>query len=244
LEVRRGSSGAVISEVPFIIKEGDARVALQGRWLQAHPWGMLPRVYAVDETSYVMERLVDPPYAMLNHRAFLSRVFMVLQELRWRPAAVRLNHDAHLLKLRDLPIVRNAHELDRFAILGERIDWDTLNVGLTHGDPTLDNVMLRGSDIVLIDPIPATPAVPDLWSVDTGKLLQSLLGYEVLRYADTTYDWRLEPEHLRQLVQNNNEWQATVYWCVVHLLRAIPYMPNEDVVAGIWGMVKNALDLV
>jgi hypothetical protein len=243
--VRRGSSGAEIAEVPAVLKAGDERVALQGRWLQNHPWPMLPQVYDVSTTSYLMERLTDPPYAMVNHRAFLSRVYDALQTLWWRPPAVQFSPDAHHEKLNSLPLgVQQIHVLNDLRVLSDRINWRGLGVGLSHGDPTLDNVMLRGSQVVLIDPIPATPAVPDLWAVDTGKLLQSVLGYELLRYSDPTYEWRIDPLNLRQLVDNDNEWIATVYWCVVHLLRALPYMPNEDVVAGIWGMIKNAFDLV
>jgi hypothetical protein len=243
--VRRGSSGAEIIDVPCVVKSGDARVVTQGHWLQRHPYDVLPRVYAVEETFYLMERLVDPPYALLDHRVLLGQTYDALRELWWRSVAVTFSRDAHHAKLRTLytDVTKTAllADLDR---LGQRIDWSRLHGGLTHGDPTLDNVMLRESQVVLIDPIPATPAVPDLWSVDTGKLLQSILGYELLRYADDTYAWRLKPSDLEHLVMNDDEWLATVYWCVVHLLRAVPYMPNEDVVAGIWGMVKNAFDLV
>lgn len=242
--MKRGSSGAVIAEVPAVVKTGDLRVTLQGRWLQRHPYPMLPQVYDVTESSYTMERLGDPPYEMLDHRVLLSRTYEALHELWRRPPVVRFDLNAHQDKISDLVTVKHVVQLDGLRRLGQYITWPNLEVGLTHGDPTLDNVMLRGSQVVLIDPIPATPAVPDLRSVDTGKLLQSVLGYEVLRYAVFEYEWRLVPTDLLALIGNENEWLATVYWCVVHLLRAVPYMPNEDVVAGIWGMVKNAFDLV
>lgn len=241
----RGSSGAVITELTCALKQGGRRVVEQGRWLQYHPYVMLPHVYEVDDIGYRMEWLADPPYEMLDHRVLLDRTYDALHELWLRPPAKKFARDVHQSKIDGLVTVKNETVIRQLSQLRDRIKWNLLKAGLTHGDPTLDNVMLRDSQVVLIDPIPATPAVPDLWCVDTGKLLQSILGYEVLRYADTTYDWRLTPEYLRkQYIYNENEWLATVYWCVVHLLRAIPYMPNEDVVAGIWGMVKNAFDLV
>lgn len=240
----RGSSGATVTELTMALKQGGRRVVEQGRWLQHHPYVMLPHVYEVDDVGYRMEWLTDPPYEMLDHSVLLDRTYDALHELWLRPPAKKFVRDAHQSKIDGLVTVKNTAVIRQLNQLRDRTKWNLLESGLTHGDPTLDNVMLRDSQIVLIDPIPATHAVPDLRSVDTGKLLQSILGYELLRYADTTYDWRLRPENLRHFVVNDNEWLATVYWCVVHLLRAIPYMPNEDVVAGVWGMVKNAFDLV
>lgn len=240
----RGSSGAVVTELPMALKQGGWRVTEQGRWLQSHPYAVLPRVYEVVSDGYFMEWLVDPPYEMLDHRVLLGRVVSALHLLWRRPPVVRLSQVAHEDKVSGLLTTKHLTVISELNDLHRRITWANLEAGLTHGDPTLDNVMLRGSQVVLIDPIPATPAVPDLRCVDTGKLLQSILGYEVLRYADSTYEWRLTPDHLGVLVEGDNEWLATVYWCVVHLLRAIPYMPNEDVIAGVWGMIKNAFDLV
>ena len=241
----RGSSGATVIELPVARKQGVmGRVVQQGLWLQNHPYEMLPRVYEVTYDGYLMEWLTDPPYELLDHRVLLNRVWEALHALWGRTPVTALVRDAHQRKIDELVTTKNEAVIRQLGQLRDRITWPNLQAGLTHGDPTLDNVMLRGSQIVLIDPIPATHAVPDLRSVDTGKLLQSILGYELLRYANTTYDWRLRPQDLRNLVVNDHEWLATVYWCVVHLLRAIPYMPNEDVVAGVWGMIKNAFDLV
>src|SRR5437588_835106 len=77
-------------------------------------------------------------------------------------------------------------------------------------------------ELLLIDPIPATPAVPDLLCVDVGKMLQSAVGWESVRYQRP---FRHGVSDLtRCLTLDEYEWEASSYWCGVHLLRTLPYV--------------------
>ena len=74
---------------------------------------------------------------------------------------------------------------------------------------------------------PATPAVPDLRAVDYGKILQSCMGFEQARYDRSDMLFHVTPEELKLRVGDENEWNATVLWAIVHFLRFMPYAPDD-----------------
>lgn len=237
----RGSSGAHFSERSFVIKSGTDRVAKQGRWLQVHACQALPQVAYVGIISYAMECLTDVPVRLIGELRLLAGVHSRLERFIWsQPAEVKFDPDALTAKLLDLPLDEIASMPKRLAWLNAEIEWDKLRTGLTHGDPTLENTMLRGTDLVLIDPTPATLAVPDIIAVDLGKMLQSVIGWEHARYGWPK--WTIPVACIRNLCADDNEWQATRYWCVVHLLRAMPYMPSLK--PKLWELIDDVLDLV
>lgn len=54
---------------------------------------------------------------------------------------------------------------------------------LIHGDPTLINLMRRGSQLILTDPMPRLEyrrEIPNRPEVDVGKLIQSAMGWEYI----------------------------------------------------------------
>jgi len=258
--VRRGTSGAAImvsTNNPFRVhKRGDERVGTQGRWLRSiNPLpSILPYVWTTHAESYEMELLQEPNLGWLDTQVLLEWLVRQLEDDIWaRDPVVGFDLRAHQRKLL---LYTPFHEVSdpawtRFVELRREIDWDSLRRCLTHGDPTYDNVMFRDNSgklptPVLVDPLPATPAVPDLWSVDLGKLLQSCLGWEVHRYSDIRMSFA-HPLELRQalkLEQTDNEWRATVYWCVVHLLRTLPYLESATTRIGVGRMIDEALLLL
>lgn len=251
----RGSSGASVDvHVHHALKTGDPRVSEQGRWLQQHPMPLLPAVFEVradtaeDDYAYRMERLWD-----INRRdrfgdELLHRLFNELGLHIWNePPEVTFGEGAHVLKIAKLSdaYLSRRHQQDLVgAFLA--IKWDDLPRCLAHGDPTLDNLMLRldpnrrparttypveEGQLVLIDPLPPTPAVPSLRCVDVGKLLQSVYGYERARYGDPGFGGVTFAgvDQLLGALQDANERYAARYWHAVHLLRCLPYA--EEVVA-------------
>lgn len=243
--MKRGSSGAefnflgdrVVKLAPD--KSTGERVMAQGMWLQRHQSRAVPHVFQVYARSYVMERLIVPPFWALDHQVVLHHMFASLAEYVWtQPAEVELDYEATNLKYADLCNYFGMRDILRNLVsLSKMIIWDDLTRCLTHGDPTFDNVMFRsteyGDDLVIADPIPATPAVPDLYSVDVGKILQSALGWEEVRYGSRlstsrvgAFKFRAGTMDVQRFVLNNNEWRASCFWAAVHLLRTYPYVTD------------------
>jgi hypothetical protein len=86
-------------------------------------------------------------------------------------------------------------------------------------------------------------AVPDIRAVDLGKIMQSLLGWEAVRYADRTQ--RVQPHVLFDFMPDLriNEHKATVFWAIVHIIRTYPYT-GDDVRTGQREMIDHAFSLI
>lgn len=256
---QRGSSGAVIdlhtTSVTKTHVAGGERLLAQYDWLNTHRSPVVPavikytRLLTATESivSYDMERLVKPPVWALDHDTILVVMLNQLQHHVWsRPPVVRFNPQDLYVKM---GYISTEHSLSlaraRLFNVFKTIRWDDLPACLTHGDPTFDNVMFREetSDLVLIDPIPATSAVPDLRCVDYGKIIQSLVGFEHVRYGDASERFHASQIILKNRIDDQNEWQASVFWCIVHLMRAFPYVP-PDVQPGLRMCMEHAFSLL
>lgn len=259
--MRRGSSGAVITAVGDDVTKrqlGPAgeRIAEQGRWLQRYSSPAVPLVLRVYEHSYVMERLIVPPFRLLDHKLVLQDMIGQLSRHVWsQPAIAPINHDMLQRKLEGL-----VRDYPNFAgtwpwitkTVGE-VRWVDLPRCLTHGDPTFDNVLIREDtgEVVLADPLPATLVVPDLRCVDIGKVLTSVLGWERVRYDESTFQFNVTVNDLRnaltsaspQLQVDLNEWRASVLWAVIHLLRTLPYI-SETVRTRVRWLVGDTIALL
>jgi hypothetical protein len=252
----RGSSGARIEvRRRVVIKTGNPRVGAQGRWILEHESQALPRVlqaWMAEPAGYRMERLHDPNRDEEYGNGMFLGIIDQLQTHVWsRRPEVMLDLIFHGAKVDDLA-KRFLDQRGRKRLKAGRaaVRWDRLPACLTHGDPTLDNVLLRRpvantlawDSIVLIDPLPATPAVPDLRCVDIGKIYQSLFGYEQIRYGDpglggVTLRGFLDFE---KSISDDNERYASHYWHVIHLLRCFPYV-DERVQRGLRVQLDEAL---
>lgn len=226
-----GSSGAVVKlHETFVTKHGDERVGRQGRWLYEHRNVMcLPRVTYVADTWYTMEKL--KPFAPAAHVPFtlqdrIEHTFNAARLQLWvEPAEVpKFDGETHLKWLAPNLVGLPSWFTSRLHNLYLFIDFDRLKRGLTHGDLILDNTMQCGGRVVFIDPIPATPAVPDIILSDVGRLLQSLVNYEETRYESQTTSyadvgWFLTLCAKHQLIASLNDVRALLYFAVVHTLR-------------------------
>lgn len=253
----RGSSGATfIVRKRVVVKSGGPRVGAQGQWIVDHQSDALPKVYHVwrsDPPRYQMERLHDLHRDDVFGDGMFFGIIDRLQTHIWvQPAEVFFDPEFHKAKVDGLARKFLDRGEQKRLVAGYRaITWENLPACLTHGDPTIDNVLLRRAydplgwgwaDVVLIDPIPATPAVPDLRCVDIGKVYQSLYGYEFVRYGDPG----LVGVTLREFLEfeksllDENEVYATHYWHVIHLLRCFPYV-DERVQRGLHVQLSDAL---
>jgi aminoglycoside phosphotransferase (APT) family kinase protein len=229
--LRRGSSGARIRLGDTVVKQGgpETKVPQQGRWLAENVGYHLPEVYAVGDDWYEMERLTPLTYNETTFAPALARrAIDALKFSVWsRPAKVQMDVQAHADKVAGIATDSQYERLQRAY---SKIEWDRLPTCLTHGDPTFDNLMWgKDGSIVLIDPIPATPAVPDIRAVDLGKMLTSVYGFETMRYGYEKMTQQNDTVSVIEYVAGRNEQLAAQYWCAIHFLRAAPYMPTDDI---------------
>lgn len=229
----RGSSGAVVESTrqgTAVRKTGDDRVVWQGQWLRVHACDALPEVYDLENNGYTMEMLNPLPRRIVDAERLARAMFNRLNTCVWPQQSTRrqsFNRKDHVSKVTHLlgQLRGNRDIAAKLLEYEKRIDWSA-QIGVTaHGDPTIDNVMLRGTDIVIIDPLPSSTAVPDLRCVDLGKILQSIAGFENARYDELNPFHRAGEDWLKDYC-GVKEIAAARYWCAVHLLRAIPYMPE------------------
>jgi hypothetical protein len=255
--VTRGSSGArVYGSNGVVRKVGTGavgeRVALQGRWLLSHRGRSLPRVTRAGDTGYDMEPLLAAPAWALDHDAIFTEMLTSLNSEVWKlPAEVPYDEIALLTKVGDLcHRFELRTEYAHWRELHAEIDFNALQTGLAHGDPTFDNVMFREStgDLVLVDPLPSLitgPAIPDLRCVDLGKILQSVLGWERIRYGDDSEAFKIDTTTFKlKVAHSQTEWQAVVLFGITHLLRTLPYVADPQRRDQLRGCIRVAFTLV
>jgi hypothetical protein len=249
---RRGGSGAFILMGQTMVGKFGHGADAQATWLEQHVSPATPRVVKrmshKGQSGYVMERLEEIDLTTLDHHDILMSMYMQVANNIWTedPDVTNWATASTASKISNIcdkyefitPVKFNALLTD---VMRNR---DGLIANLTHGDPTFDNVMMKSWRLVLIDPIPATPAVPDLRSVDTGKMLQSIVGYEALKYGShSRWVCNADPFTLKTLIDSDLEWAATAMWCCIHLIRCLPYLPVHRH-THLADCVSNALDLI
>lgn len=96
---------------------------------------------------------------------------------------------------------------------------------LTHGDPTIANALVRGdNELVLCDPLSPYGRVPQIAGADQGKILQSMLGWEVVLAGVEVVDW--DPPNF---FCSETELRRAMFWCAVALLRAAEHTQEKHV---------------
>ena len=113
---------------------------------------------------------------------------------------------------------------------------------MTHGDPTAENTVFGGK--IVLDPIPPSGAVPLFPACDMGKVLQSIVGYEVFKNGyqfKRRIALRAARKFLDSVPKDDNEAAAAVFFCVLAFIRAVPYYkgPQMHLLIG----ATNALQL-
>lgn len=198
-----------------------------------------------------MERLMHLPVSLVDWEVVTVAILDALTEELWGDELDEdVDWDAHERYLAELtnrfgfatrlmPWLREVRKADVDGYLGSSI---------THGDPTFSNVMLRPVtgglfDVVLCDPIPARPELPQLRSFDAGKVLQSVYGYEAVRFNWRVPDVSLCEESVFNAMTDDEEGNAAQYFAFFHLLRAMKYCDKRHVDA-IRYAVKYHLDRI
>lgn len=172
-----------------------------------------PHVYASTQSLYAMEQLFD---LTSNQIATGPRMIytMLKEKVWWRPD----------FALRERGWKQQLEK--RFSITVPR-EIDEEVWCLTHGDPTVANLMCnKNAQLRLIDPRVAD-FMPSFRSVDCGKIMQSLLGWErVLANLEPT-EW-IDPPIF---VENNVLWWTAVHAVRINYRESRRKTPRTDILA-------------
>jgi hypothetical protein len=279
VDIRGSSSAVIVLENGSVLKTSARKgnfVRDQGIWLAEHDECVaFPAVEAVFADGYRMERLWN---GTLKEDT-LGVCRMLLDLLRndvWHldyEAKLRYvtfeddvfegftPHRAYIKKLiRD---VGGRYSLKKLLLgFSDTINWHRLKKAYTHGDPIIDNLLWRWNNEkvqfahpVLIDPIPATAALPDLEAVDVGRLIQSAIGYEAVRY-ELTEDLLPLPYMAREVLHewldtfsrtnSLDEARAALHFAIIHMLRGVrtAQVCAPDRVKPLWSLTNELIEEV
>lgn len=232
------TSGAhVLVRGPVALKYGTgavgARVGQQREYIQHfRRLGCirLPRVLAGGSNWYLMERLHEVPVADTRQikEDYAWSILTVLRATVWPRILVgrHVNLGAHYHYLNSLRPHAGDVNIDHLLHVADRIYWGSLTPAMTHGDTTFDNLMARDSgQFVLIDPLPpyVDERIPFLQVTDIGKIIQSLMGYEDIKYGRP-----LQPGNVMRFLDciDKEERGAALYMAGVHFARLLSYQPK------------------
>lgn len=254
IEERRGASGARVvigpnHTVKYDVGRTGTFVRDQGAWLSR--WSIergvtvLPKVTEVFATGYTMETIDVPRLGELDVVETCERIISMISHQLWpKETTHRWDHDTTFMTTHRGYVRRLLRDVEEHNVkpiitdkvlrtFYDRIDWRSLQPGLTHGDCIVDNVGFRqyskkiGGEIVILDPIPAKDPLPNWRAVDVGRIIQSMVGYESVRYrresitldydiaVATTLNWYM-PKNF-----DVNEARAAVYFSIIHMLRGV-----------------------
>lgn len=203
------------------------RLDEQAEWLNARRGCQnVPTLLGRWHGGYTLEWLDEPKYL---GPYFISDVLKALEGV-WvmQPAVIGYDHIDHITYIERVGREGGAPDglLNDIRTSSQTIKrtLNSLTHVNTHGDPTFSNLLYRREGLVpvLVDPLPATDAVPHLQAVDMACVLQSLLGWETLIRRDDggrMQKWKELRPYLTQL-----EWDATCHFAAYKLMRALRYV--------------------
>jgi hypothetical protein len=248
-----GLSGAGIEVIGNrVVKTGGdvARTVAQGQWLKDFgACDYLPVIHEVGPRGYVMEKL-DPLTESEKSRHIVGGLSHILKTRIWTHRfgpTVKWDQQATERKMLDIFSRVDAPSEVTGPVL-ERFDkWHPMDPATTHGDPTYENLMMRPDPMggfwtmVLIDPIPPTPEVPDVRGVDVGKILQSALGWERAKGEDPC-PWSVSDV---KSAFEERDYQSGTDWVTVHLARTLPYITTHrpELREWVFNAIRQAVDL-
>jgi hypothetical protein len=179
-----------------------------------------PKILSINDISYVMEFL----YPVMPDEHSIQDHELILENLVWNrslddvPFAKQIDDDSWKIELQ--------------KTVGVRVpDWALDTPCLIHGDPTLDNTLVTKDGFIRIaDPIPPHRLVrPSIRAIDHSKILQSLVGWEVVLRGNPyiEYAWP-------KFMEDYDTARRAVFWSTVALKRIA--LRNRKCNAGRWAI--------
>jgi hypothetical protein len=228
-----GQSGAsIVVRGDVTCKIGDKRVGAQGAWLALHSdLDCLPRVYEHMSVGYTMETLIPLGKKERDAPKLVEELLVNLESL-WSSsrAETGFSYLSHMDYIQprcrmSTPFYRQVEPMAR-TIFSEIRQGD-LTMCLTHGDPTFANLMRRDDgQMVIIDPLLPSMALPSIAALDLAKIMQSLLGFEAIRFG-VEFDRCDEAIKMIRRTCDKPGWKIVKYLTAVHGARLLPYSPKK-----------------
>ena len=131
-----------------------------------------------------------------------------------------------------------------------RFDWSGASESPCHGDLTLENIILEGDEIYLIDFL---DSFYDSWAIDLAKILQDADLHWHYRYEENLENnLKIRLYCLKESVVNailarqDGKWlYSTVYHVLLlNVLRIIPYCKDEVTREWISRQIENLLGMI
>ena len=250
-----GTSGAIIvlhktHVVKFAprgaIQQVGDRIEAQARFMGMLGDKVCPKVFTTFPGGFTMERCEQPNHGIKLEYA-MWRALGVLSANVWTPVKTSPPWlDMHRLYITPRINRYTPEHLEAMTRAMEQVanetvaeDWS----GLIHGDPTFDNLLVRKGHYIITDPLPPSAGMPPLRTVDIAKVMQSLLGYEEIKYRGKVSFIRSkrDPWEVGDSIipLSAREWYAVRYFTAVHLVRLLPYQEHgtrqtfKDVLASV-----------
>lgn len=187
----------------------------QVRAMKALGPNVCPRIIKSCKDYYVMEKLKQPSVPQLFHENSIRIVHRLLRE-KVHPNPAITSNPQWKESLREFLLRYEQHAV--LELLDALYRGKPSITCLIHGDPTLANIMLRGKQVILIDPVMPRGKIPSLKEVDHGKMLQSALGWEGAQQRIP-----YKAGHLIEVVLAEVECPVrTWFWAMIHIIRLFP----------------------
>lgn len=157
---------------------------------------LCPRILALNGDGYCMEYLAPALYTVHTPQVIET----ILNQHVWRRTDVSVPAD----------------DVWRDELKEEVPDWALDKLCPIHGDPTLDNCLeTELGELRITDPIPPQWLKrPSIRAVDHGKILQSILGWEVVLRGCPLVQFKWPKFMLEE-----DSARRAVFWCMIALKR-------------------------
>lgn len=208
------------------------RVVAQGEWLASYDDPGIVRVMNVYDDGYSMPFLHTPSWPLTSPEICTMSVLDILERV-WQQlprARTQMNVFRSYVDRLNQPLLNDW--LNEFA------DSDFEAACDVHGDPTLENLLFSADGTpVLVDPLPDAVLdgkTPSIAALDLGKVLQSALGYELVkRGIQASWSWdKSIAGQVRKACASDKEYDLARFFAAFHVARFIPY--QTEYLAGQW----------
>lgn len=238
-----GRSGATITyDSPTVVRKtgGSTRLKMQFNLMQYLGADVCPAVYHLqtDENDkglwYTMEALQPFDPYLYNYQDTVEKLMNILRTKIWPKPPL------HFYPEWKTEVSRHMKEKAPWMdpeLVSQVFQTDPEFVQI-HGDCTFANIMCRGRQFVLIDPVPCRAPVPSVREMDGARILQSLAGWE----RSLLPSW---PEYNRDEAFKffNYEWRdlysaqslAQCYWWAAYNCSRI-LVHDQDPVSSAWAI--------
>jgi len=208
------------------VQVGQARTVKTGigvreQGLYALKLGIGPPIYQLMDDGYCMATMIVPPLHDNSPELTLGKALVLLQTSVWihsEPAQNWKPFFEEWASEQPVPV------MDQMRAL---YSTDKLRNTRIHGDPTLSNMLFDSyGQVHIADPIEPRGKMPGFISVDIGKLMQSVAGWEHLTIGAPIFEAMAVQRFCSQF--STPHLVRGLFWLMIHALRILPYAKGSS----------------